>query len=126
MGKYSDLSERFFAAAAAGDGDALREICAPRAGMSQNGAPAMDMDGLVALASAVRTVMPDYRYETSVCLDTETGFVDEHDILGTLADGTQVKVPACIVATVENGKITGLREYFDSAAAAPLFKALGM
>lgn len=126
MDKNSDLSERLFAAVVAGDVAALQAICTPGAGWIQNGAPALGMEEIAGLGGAVKGAMPDYRYENVVCSDTEHGFVDEHDGVGTLADGTRVVIHSCVVATVDGGKITGMREYFDSAAVAPLLKALGM
>jgi ketosteroid isomerase-like protein len=123
MGKNSDLSERFFAAVTAGDNMALRAMCIPGAGVSQNGAPELGMDEFAALGSAVGGVMPDYHYENVVCSDTEDGFVSERDGLGTLPDGTLFEIHSCMVATVDDGKISGMREYFDSASVAPLLKA---
>lgn len=43
------------------------------------------------------------------------GFVHQHELHGIRADGVAVRLPACIVCRVENGKITRLDEYFDSA-----------
>jgi len=42
-----------------------------------------------------------------------------------LPDGTELRFTACVVATVNEGKITQLREYFDSAAVASLAAHLG-
>jgi ketosteroid isomerase-like protein len=48
------------------------------------------------------------------------GFVIRYVLTGT-ADGTPLRVPACIVATVREGRIARLEEYLDSAQSAPLF-----
>lgn len=52
---------------------------------------------------------------------TPTGFVQQHVMRGRLrSSGAQFILPACMVCEVENGHITSLREYFDSAHLAVL------
>ena len=52
---------------------------------------------------------------------TPTGFVQQHVLRGKLKDsGEHISIPACIVCTVENGLITRLDEYLDSAQIARL------
>ena len=71
--------------------------------------------------------MPElFGYANPVRSDTDDGFVEEHTITGTLADGTKLNARICVVATVADGKVASLREYIDTGAAAPLLKALGM
>ena len=48
---------------------------------------------------------------------TPTGFVQQHVLRGRFKD-KDVALSACIVATVENGHITRLDEYLDSAQTA--------
>lgn len=55
---------------------------------------------------------------------TATGFVDEHSVRGILPDGSQLDVAVCVVADVRDGKVTGIREYLDTGAAAGLIAAL--
>jgi ketosteroid isomerase-like protein len=45
---------------------------------------------------------------------TATGFVQQHVLCVTTRAGTHVELPACIVAAVEDGRITRLEEYLDS------------
>ena len=45
---------------------------------------------------------------------TAAGFVQQHVLCVTNRAGTDVEIPACIVATVEDGRITRLEEYLDS------------
>ena len=51
---------------------------------------------------------------------TDDGFVQQHVLQLTKADGTAVELPACIVATCNEGRITRIDEYLDSAQAARL------
>ena len=43
------------------------------------------------------------------------GFVQQHELRGVRQDGVAVRLAACIVCAVEDGRITRLDEYFDSA-----------
>ena len=48
------------------------------------------------------------------------GFLQEHILRGTAPDGSDIAMPACIIATVSNGVITRLHEYLDPAGVAAL------
>ncbi|MBW7944932.1 MAG: nuclear transport factor 2 family protein [Sphingomonadaceae bacterium] len=50
------------------------------------------------------------------------GFVQQHELHGTRQDGARLTLPACIICRVENGKVTRLDEYFDSARVAEFRK----
>lgn len=51
------------------------------------------------------------------------GFVQQHVLQGNRThDGVAVRLPCCIVCRVENGLITRLDEYFDSAHVAEFRK----
>ena len=43
---------------------------------------------------------------------------------GTLPDGSDLKLSACVVADIQDGKVSSLGEYFDTSAAAGLLQAL--
>jgi ketosteroid isomerase-like protein len=124
MRSHCDIAKAFFVATAAGDEAAIRSVSSVDLKASQNGAPPMGVDALVRFAAAVKRATPDFRYENAVRADTHTGFVEEHDVCGTLPDGSQMRVAVCVVADVSDGKITSLREYLDSTAASGLIKAL--
>lgn len=52
----------------------------------------------------------------------EGGAVQQHVLRGTrVSTGEEVALHACVVIAVEDGKITRLDEYFDSAEAAAQF-----
>jgi len=121
----TEIAERLFHAFAGGDADTARALLADDFKGIQNGGPPMDTDTLLKFAAAFRSAVEGYRYENAVCSATDTGFVEEHDVCGTLPDGTALKIPACVVATVSDGKITEIREYLDTARAAGVSKALG-
>ncbi|ABC63839.1 nuclear transport factor 2 family protein [Erythrobacter litoralis] len=119
------IAERLFRAFADGDAETARELLGEDFRGTQNGGPPMDRDTLLKFAAAFRSVVQGYRYDNATCSVTETGFVEEHDVCGTLPDQSEVRIPACVVAEVQDGRITSIREYLDTARAAGVMKALG-
>lgn len=118
------LARALFDAFAAGDANIAKNLCATSLQAHQNGGFSMNLDALLGFITAVHNVVEHFRYEDIVCLATETGFVEEHRVRGTLPDGSELNLMACVVAEVSNGKIIELREYVDSAKAVGLIKAL--
>lgn len=120
----SVICEKLFEAFANGDADGVRELCSADSETVQNGGTTMDLETLLHFTFSVLEVVKDFRYEDAIRSTTETGFVEEHRVRGTLPDGSEMNLYACVVGEVEDGKITKLREYVDSAAAAGLITAL--
>ena len=98
-------------------------MCAPGFQLSQNGGPSTGVDDFLAIVSALVAAIPDFRIENAVRSDTLAGFVEKHNLRGTLPDGTVFHLAVCVVASVQGGKIVAVHEYFDTAAG--LFKAMG-
>lgn len=120
----AELAERLFAGLAAGDADAVGALCAEDFRGHQNGGPAMDLKTLMSFTRAVLGVVEGFRYEEVVRSATDTGFVEEHRVRGTLPGGDALELAACVVGEVRDGRIVELREYLDSRAAGKLLKAL--
>jgi len=120
----TELCEELFEALAAGDDERVRALCTPDMKAKQNGNPPMDLDSLLKFTQAVLRVVHDFRYEDAVRSETANGFVEEHSVRGVLPDGSDLDLAACVVADVRDGKICGLREYLDTAAASGLIAAL--
>ncbi len=47
---------------------------------------------------------------------TESGFVQQHTLTGSLASGSVMSIPCCLIVTVVDGRISRLDEYLDPAA----------
>ena len=110
------LADRLFAAIEAGDVDAVRELYAPDAVIWHN------TDGIEQTAEQnlrvlgwVTANLADRRYEDVRRLITPSGFVQQHVLRFTRADGTRQEVPACVVVACDGGRITRVDEYLDSA-----------
>ncbi len=124
MATNRDIADQFFTATAGGDIQLLRDTCATDFSGSQNGGPAMPIDALAGFTTTVLKLVSNFHYENRLVSETQTGFVEEHDVVADLPDGSVLRLPACIVAETAGGKVTSLREYFDSAAAKGLLKLL--
>ena len=121
MSDVHELAERFFAAIEAGDIAAVRDIYAPDAEIWHN------TDGLVQSPDDnARTLgwiaanLRDVSYTKVKRSATDDGFVQQHVLVATNRAGVRIEVPACIVTTVRDGRITRLDEYLDSASVAAI------
>lgn len=121
---HAEIASALFAALAANDDQAVRALCAPDLRVRQNKGAPMDLETLLRFNGAVHRAVTDFRYEDAVRSATSTGFVEEHAVRGALPDGTSIDLAVCVVATISAGKVTDVREYFDTGAAAALIAAL--
>lgn len=122
--EFVQIAEALFDALARRDDQAVRSLCSPDLRVRQNMGRAMDLETLLAFNRAVGRVVKGFRYTDAVRSATASGFVEEHNVRCTLPDGSALDLPVCVVASVEGGQVTDVREYFDSAAAAGLSAAL--
>ena len=120
----TELAIILFKAFAENDLEAARSLCPPDMKAIQNNNPAMDLDTLLGFSDAVSKVVRNFRYEDVIRSVTDTGFVEEHSVRGTLPDDSELHLAVCVVAEVEEGKIKLLREYIDTSSAAGLLQAL--
>ena len=121
---HTQIARALFDALAQTDDQRVRALCAPAMTVRRNGGEPMDLEMLLRFNRLVHGVVSGLRYEDVVCAPTADGFVEEHAVRGTLADGTAINLAACIVASVSSGLVTSVREYVDTAAAAPMLAAL--
>jgi ketosteroid isomerase-like protein len=110
------VADDIFTAIEAGDVEGVRAVYAPDAviwhnndGIEQGVDDNLRILGWMASTFAARSYDEVRRHEW------DTGFVQQHVLRLTRADGTVVELPACIVGTVADGKITRIDEYLDSA-----------
>jgi ketosteroid isomerase-like protein len=111
------LAKDFFDAVEQGDVEALKTFYAPDAKIWHNtdGLEQSPDDNVQTLKGFVARIR-DRRYRDRRVHVFPGGFAHQHTLTGTKTkDGKEVSLAACIVCTVENGRITRLDEYFDSA-----------
>jgi ketosteroid isomerase-like protein len=113
------LAKRFFDAVEAGDIDALYDCYAPNAEIWHNtdGAVQSREENAATLKGFVARISNRVYAERRLHV-FPGGFVQQHELRGVRADGAAVRLPACLVCAVEDGRITRLDEYFDSAQVA--------
>lgn len=116
-----EVAERLFAAITAGDVDAVAALYHPDVVVWHNtdGMEQTAQDNLIILRWVTDNIA-ELRYEEVRRAETPAGFVQQHVMRGIAPNGTPIEVPACVVCTVENGKITRLDEYLDATHTAPL------
>lgn len=111
-----ELARRFFDAVARGDLETVRSCYAPNAVIWTATSPTeRTPEENLAVLRWVKENVRDFRYEDVRCQPTPTGFVEQHTTCGIGPSGKEVRFPACVVARVEDGRITRLEEYFDTA-----------
>jgi ketosteroid isomerase-like protein len=109
------VADDLFAAIEKGDVDAVRGIYAPDAVIWHN------TDGIEqTVEQNLRTLqwvcdnLAERAYEEVRRTEYDGGFVQQH-LLRFTKGGQRRELPACIVATVADGRITRIDEYLDSA-----------
>jgi ketosteroid isomerase-like protein len=116
-----EVAERLFSAVERGDLDALRDLYAPNAEIWHNTDQQIQtVDQNLRTISWIAANVKGFRYEDIRRQATENGFIEQHLTCGTGPSGKEFVIPACIVCTVVDGRITRLDEYLDSAQVAPL------
>jgi ketosteroid isomerase-like protein len=130
MNKVFEVGERFFSAIEAGDMDAVRDVYHPDVAVWHNS------DGLenrergqsrednVALLTVLTKKIKDWKYDIWFREATESGMVQQHTLRGRLPNGDALAIPVCIVLQIQDGCITRLDEYIDSAHTQPMVDAL--
>ena len=117
-------SDRFLRAVESGNAEAIAACYAPDARIWHNNdgreqGPAENLRVLRWLEERLK----NRKYEVVSRHAFPGGYVQQHVLSGTLRDGTPFRMPACLVVTVENGRIARLAEYLDSAHVRPLLNA---
>jgi ketosteroid isomerase-like protein len=111
-----DVAEQLFAAIENGDVGTVRDLYSPDAVIWHNtDSREQSADQNLATLMWVVENLAERRYEDVRRSVTDRGFVQQHMMRWTKADGTRAELPACIVATCADGLITRIDEYLDSA-----------
>lgn len=101
--------------------EGLESLLAPDAKMKQNGNPEHDRDGLLAFVHGLKNEGVRVEY-SDVRRSVGDGFVvEQHVVTLTRPDGRSASTDVCVVLRFDDdGLITRLDEYADSAVFAPL------
>lgn len=116
-----EVAETLFSAIEAGDVAAVRNLYAPDIVVWHNHdqveqSARVNLRVLEWLVGNVQNI----RYDEIRRERTDSGFVQQHVLCGTTRGGKPVSIPACMIVTVKDGRITRIDEYLDSAHVASL------
>jgi ketosteroid isomerase-like protein len=121
----AELAQRFVDAIARVDLDELQACLAPDARFWVNIGPSdYSADERLAVLDLERQNLREHGADDVRITTTDAGFVAQLTSTGTTTAGESLRVCVCLVATVADGAITRVDEYADSAAAAPLIRAI--
>lgn len=118
------IADALFTAIERGDIDAVAALYAPDVVVWHNtDAIAQDRDTNLRTLGWVTRHLDDRRYEEIRRYSIPTGFVQQHVLRATTGGGRRVAVPVCMVVTIEDGLISKIEEYLDSAHVAELTRS---
>ncbi|MEX0665286.1 MAG: nuclear transport factor 2 family protein [Acidimicrobiia bacterium] len=121
----SELAERFVDAVTRVDLDALCVCLAPGARFWVNIGPSeYSADERLAVLELERQNLREHRAEDVRITATDEGFIAQLTSIGTTTRDESMRVAVCLIASVADDLITRVDEYADSAAAAPLIRAI--
>lgn len=81
----------------------------------------------IAMLSALYKISSSLEYINIKRHDIEGGLVQQHQLVGTLADGSALPaLNACLVIKVGNGQITSIEEYFDASTFADVWPRIAL
>lgn len=115
------VASRYAAATRGDDPDEYRKICAPGAVTWHNfDELEVDTEHTIATVVWLRNKVPDLAWHDVAIHPTPTGFVSQSIMTGS-APGGSLRLLSCLIVTVnDEGLVTRVEEYLDSAQAAAL------
>jgi ketosteroid isomerase-like protein len=120
------LADSFFGAIERGDVEALRALYATDALIWHNFDDVQQsVDDNLRVLTWLQRHLHDRRYDVGRREVLPDGFMQQHVLRGTNDAGEPFALPACIICRVNDGRITRLDEYLDSAAIAALSSSTG-
>lgn len=115
------LADQMFRCIEEGDLDTLRGLYADDIVVWANfDGVEQSLESSMKILRWLTRTLGDRRYEVRRREIIPGGFLQEHVLRGTAPDGTSIAMPACIIASVHDGRITRVHEYLDPAGVAAL------
>lgn len=120
LAAHDALADRMFAALEAADLDGVEATWATDFTSWTNVGGESDRAATRRLLAWLTGRARGLRYDVTRRILLPDGFVQQHVLRATAADGTEVAMPACLVVTVADGRIHRIEEYLDPNHVAPL------
>lgn len=110
------FAEKFLGAIESGDTATVRACYADDAAIwHNNDGVTQTVEQNMAVLGWFIAKLPGRHYRVVRRVALPDGFLQQHVLEATLPDGTRWEMPACVIVRIENGRITRLDEYLDSA-----------
>lgn len=120
-----DVVDRLLDAVVRGDPAGVRACYHPDARIWHNfDEHEQTVDENVALLAAIVNVLSERKYTTRERFAIPGGVGQQHYLDGVLPDGSKFHLPAAIFFKIEDGLITRIDEYFDTAQSDALISLL--
>jgi len=117
------VAERFEAALNKGDADGVRAAYSPDAKIWHNfDDKYQTVEENIKTMHWLHTRLNDVKYDIQSRIAIPGGFLQQHILRGMLTSGKPFALHACAICKVENGRISELKEYLDTAQARPLYE----
>jgi len=112
-----DAGRRLFHTVEHGDLETLRDIFADGAVVWHNTDETLvDVETSIRNLQKIRSAATVFRYDDIRRDPTPHGFVQRHTLIIEMPDGRRIRDLCCCVCSVENGRVTRMDAYHDSAA----------
>ena len=112
------LAERLGAASQRGDTEEIARCYAPDARIWRNfDGQEQTIEEMFKVSRWINKKLTDRTYKVLRREAIPGGYVQQHVMTGTLANGDKFELPACFIAHVKDGRVTRVEEYLDSAQA---------
>ena len=116
-----DLARHFVATLESGDAEAVRACYAEGALIWHNfDDESQTVDQNLAIFEWMKRVTTKRRYDVQRLEEIPGGYLQQHVLRLVDREGREHAVPACVIVSVEHGKIRRIEEYLDPAPVAGL------
>lgn len=116
-----ELAQRFVRALNQKDEATIRQIYAPDARIWHNfDDKYQTIDENMKGMYWIHKRLSGINYDVVRQVELPDGYLQEHVLRGKLASGQDFAMAACVICTVKDGRVTGLREYLDLTQTLPL------
>lgn len=116
-----ELARRFVRALNEKDEAAIRQIYSPDARIWHNfDGKYQTIDENMKGMYWIHKRLSGINYDVVRLIEIQDGYLQEHVLRGKLASGEDFAMAACVICTVQDGRVTSLREYLDLTQTLPL------
>jgi ketosteroid isomerase-like protein len=121
MSSTLELARRFVRALNQKDEAAIREIYAPDVRIWHNfDGRYQTIDENMKGMYWIHKRLSGIEYDVVRLVELPDGYLQEHVLRGKLPSGDDFAMPACVICTVQDGRVISLREYLDLTHTKPL------